>query len=189
MHRNRTLPLLMISYGNRCFEFKETFLGLRAPKDESSGDTRPIWHDRSPIAPDWPDFNPCLIRRRRRGLRYCKPASPAQSLRHKPLRTRYMYHVFSSAIQHNAQRDFFSPCNNHGTPKTPPRLMRHRAASAYRLPDPLQPLTLLVTKQKEPRTEMRGSLFTLETAKCPLLVSDVLLSHGLTPQYHRRSGA
>ena len=26
-------------------------------------------------------------------------------------------------------------------------------------------------------------------AKCPLLVSDVLLSHGLTPQYHRRSGA
>ena len=27
------------------------------------------------------------------------------------------------------------------------------------------------------------------TEKCPLLVSDVLLSHGLTPQYHRRSGA
>ena len=25
--------------------------------------------------------------------------------------------------------------------------------------------------------------------KCPSLVSDVLLSHGLTPQYHRRSGA
>ena len=27
------------------------------------------------------------------------------------------------------------------------------------------------------------------TEKCPSLVSDVLLSHGLTPQYHRRSGA
>ena len=25
--------------------------------------------------------------------------------------------------------------------------------------------------------------------KCPPLVSDVLLSHGLAPQYHRRSGA
>ena len=25
--------------------------------------------------------------------------------------------------------------------------------------------------------------------KCPSLVSDVLLSHGLTPQYHRRWGA
>ena len=100
-----------------------------------------------------------------------------------------MYHVSSSAIQHNAQRNFFSRCNNHGTPKTLPLLMRHRADSAYRLPDPLQPLTPLVPTQKEPRTEMRGSLFTLETAKCPLLVSDVLLSHGLTPQYHRRSGA
>lgn len=41
MHRNRTLPLLMISYGNRCFEFKDTFLDLRAPKDESSGEARP----------------------------------------------------------------------------------------------------------------------------------------------------
>ena len=29
----------------------------------------------------------------------------------------------------------------------------------------------------------------LRARKCPLLVSDVLLSHGLTPQYHRRSGA
>ena len=27
------------------------------------------------------------------------------------------------------------------------------------------------------------------TQKCPSLVSDVLLSHGLTPQYHRRWGA
>ena len=99
-----------------------------------------------------------------------------------------MYHVSSSAIQHNAQRNFFSRCNNHGTPKTLPLLMRHRASDAYRLPVPLQPLTRLVPK-KEPRTEMRGSFFTLETAKCPLLVSDVLLSHGLAPQYHRRSGA
>ena len=29
----------------------------------------------------------------------------------------------------------------------------------------------------------------LGTGKCPSLVSDVLLSHGLTPQYHRRWGA
>lgn len=29
----------------------------------------------------------------------------------------------------------------------------------------------------------------LGTGKCPSLVSDVLLSHGLSPQYHRRWGA
>ena len=36
--------------------------------------------------------------------------------------------------------------------------------------------------------KMRGAR-QRDNAKCPLLVSDVLLSHGLAPQYHRRSGA
>ena len=35
----------------------------------------------------------------------------------------------------------------------------------------------------------KGALVApLFTPKCPSLVSDVLLSHGLAPQYHRRSG-
>lgn len=39
-------------------------------------------------------------------------------------------------------------------------------------------------QKKRRRAGARGA-----ARKCPVLVSDVLLSHGLPPQYHRRSGA
>ena len=47
-------------------------------------------------------------------------------------------------------------------------------------------LTYILSNSPQAAKRAPGGLFR---AKCPLLVSDVLLSHGLTPQYHRRSGA
>ena len=43
-------------------------------------------------------------------------------------------------------------------------------------------------REKGPARIPRGPLAS-GIGKCPPLVSGVLLSHGLTPQYHRRSGA
>ena len=44
-------------------------------------------------------------------------------------------------------------------------------------------------QRKSPPNPRRRRGEAPATQKCPLLVSDVLLSHGLAPQYHRRSGA
>ena len=50
---------------------------------------------------------------------------------------------------------------------------------------PTAPPRAAPRRQEAPSRTGRGPL----GAKRPLLVSGVLLSHGLTPQYHRRSGA
>ena len=77
-----------------------------------------------------------------------------------------------------------------------------RARNYYMLPKPfLVPecgrthlLHILPGGRRAPRRKGPGgspgpSRTAPEDRKCPSLVSDVLLSHGLAPQYHRRSGA
>ena len=52
------------------------------------------------------------------------------------------------------------------------------------------PMTHLQKRHPSLWTHPKARVLSLhKKAECPPLVSDVLLSHGLTPQYHRRSGA